>query len=123
MERQTADLGSDFQTGNSALALQSDGKIVVAGYTLSGTNNDFEVARFNTNGSHDITFDNDGTLTTDFTSSDDYAGSVAIQSDDKIVVAGYSKPIHRVLFAGISWLFHGIIRMEALIILLLIMES
>ena len=48
------------------------------------------VARFNTNGSLDNTFDNDGILTTDFTSSDDYAGSVAIQSDDKIVVAGYS---------------------------------
>ncbi|MEP6948667.1 MAG: T9SS type A sorting domain-containing protein [Ginsengibacter sp.] len=88
--RQTADVGSDIQIGNSA-AIQSDGKIVVAGYTMGDTgNNDFAVARFNTNGSPDNTFDNDGILTTDFTSSDDYAGSVAIQSDGKIVVAGYS---------------------------------
>jgi uncharacterized delta-60 repeat protein len=87
--KQTASLGSDVQIGNS-VAIQSDGKIVVAGYTLNGSYNDFAVARFNTNGSPDNTFDNDGILTTDFTSSDDYAGSVAIQSDDKIVVAGYS---------------------------------
>jgi uncharacterized delta-60 repeat protein len=88
--KQTANLGSDLQIGNS-VAIQNDGKIVVAGYTLNGTyNNDFALARFNTNGSLDNTFDNDGILTTDFTSSDDYAGSVAIQSDDKIVVAGYS---------------------------------
>ena len=87
--KQTANLGSDVQIGNS-VAIQSNGKIVVAGYTLNGTYNDFAVARFNTNGSLDNTFDNDGILTTDFASSDDYAGSVAIQSDDKIVVAGYS---------------------------------
>jgi uncharacterized delta-60 repeat protein len=88
--KQTADLGSDMQIGNS-VAIQSNGKIVIAGYTLGETNNnDFAVARFNTDGSPDNTFDNDGILTTDFTSSDDYAGSVAIQNDDKIVVAGYS---------------------------------
>ena len=86
--KQTADLGSDIIIGNS-VALQSNGKIVIAGYTLNGSYNDFAVARFNTNGSPDNTFDNDGMLTTDFTSSDDYAGSVAIQSDNKIVVAGY----------------------------------
>jgi uncharacterized delta-60 repeat protein len=88
--KQTADLGSDMQIGNS-VAIQGNGKIVVAGYTPGQTgNNDFAVARFNIDGSPDNTFDNDGILTTDFTSSDDYAGSVAIQSDDKIVVAGYS---------------------------------
>jgi len=86
--KQTADLGSDILIGNS-VALQSNGKIVIAGYTLNGSYNDFAIARFNTNGSPDNTFDNDGMLTTDFASSDDYAGSVAIQSDDKIVVAGY----------------------------------
>ncbi|MEP6950756.1 MAG: T9SS type A sorting domain-containing protein [Ginsengibacter sp.] len=88
--KQTANLGSDLQIGNS-VAIQGDGKIVVAGYTLSGPdNNDFAIARFNSDGGPDITFDNDGTVITDFTSSDDYAGSVAIQSDGKIVVAGYS---------------------------------
>ena len=89
--KQTTNLITDFETGNSVVAIQSNGKIVVAGYTPGGTNhNDFVVARFNTNGSIDNTFNNNGVLTIDFTSSDDYSGSVAIQSDDKIVVTGYS---------------------------------
>ncbi|MEO8765511.1 MAG: T9SS type A sorting domain-containing protein [Ginsengibacter sp.] len=88
--KQTANLGSDLQTGNS-VAIQSDDKIVVAGYTITAPDdNDFAVVRFNTNGSLDNTFDNDGMLTTDFSTSDDYAGSIAIQSDNKILVAGYS---------------------------------
>ncbi|MEP7143351.1 MAG: T9SS type A sorting domain-containing protein [Ferruginibacter sp.] len=87
--KQIAHLGSDMQIGNS-LALQTNGKIVVAGYTLNGTYTDFAIARFNVDGSPDTSFDSDGLLTTDFTSSDDYAGSLAIQSDDKIIVAGYS---------------------------------
>lgn len=87
--KQISNLGSDMQIGNS-MAIQNDGKIVIAGYTLNGTYNDFAIARFNTNGTPDDSFNNDGTLTTDFSSSDDYAGSIAIQADNKIVVAGYS---------------------------------
>lgn len=87
---QIANLGSDIQIGNS-VALQKNGKIIIAGYTLNGSNNDFAVARFNTDGSPDNTFDTDGLLTTDIqNTSDDYAGSVAIQNDEKIIVAGYS---------------------------------
>ena len=40
-------------------------------------------------GELDPTFDGDGKVTTAVGSSDDYAKSVAIQSDGKIVVAGY----------------------------------
>ncbi len=120
--KQIANISSDQQIGNS-LAIQSDGKIVVAGYTLGGANNnDFAVARFNTDGSPDNTFDNDGILTTDFTSSDDYAGSVAIQSDNKILVAGYSyvySPGGIVQHLALS----AIIRMAVLIIPLPTMES
>ncbi|MEO6456088.1 MAG: T9SS type A sorting domain-containing protein, partial [Ginsengibacter sp.] len=86
--KQTAPPASDMQIGNS-VAVQSNGKIVIAGYTLNGVYNDFAVVRFNTDGSPDNSFSGDGELSTDFTSSDAYAGSVAIQSDDKIVVAGY----------------------------------
>lgn len=88
--KQTTNLGSDFETGNSILAIQTNGKIVVAGYTQNGNNSDFAVARFNSNGSIDNTFNNDGILTTDFAAANDFGGSVAIQGDDKIVVAGYS---------------------------------
>lgn len=67
----------------ASLAIQTDGKLVAAG----GTNNDFSVARYNTNGSLDITFSGDGKLTTAF-SGTDFANSVVIQTDGKIVAVG-----------------------------------
>jgi uncharacterized delta-60 repeat protein len=73
-----------------SIALQSDGKIVVAGQTYNGSKFDFAVARYNTNGSPDTSFDTDGKVTTAIGASDDYALSIALQSDGKIVVAGYS---------------------------------
>ena len=66
-----------------AIAIQKkDGKIVVAG----GSSNDgFVLARYNTDGSLDETFDDDGKLTTGF---GNVAGAVEIQPDDKIIAAG-----------------------------------
>jgi len=68
-----------------SVAIQSDGKIVVAGVS----DNNFALARYTTAGELDTSFDGDGKLTTDFGSVDG-AYSVAIQSDGKIVVAGVS---------------------------------
>ena len=73
--------------GNS-VAVQSDGRLVVAGYTHNGSNYDFALVRYTTDGTLDTSFDGDGKLTTGFTKND-YANSVAIQADGKIVVAGY----------------------------------
>lgn len=87
--KQTVNIISNMLPGNS-VAIQN-GKIVVAGYTSNGNDNDFSVIRFNSNGSLDNSFDNDGKLTTDFNSSEDNAGSIAVQSDNKIVVAGVSE--------------------------------
>jgi uncharacterized delta-60 repeat protein len=75
---------------NIGLVLQSDGKIVVAGPTTNGTNIDFALARYNVNGSLDTSFDGDGKLTTPVGPSDDFAHSIVLQSDGKIVVAGQS---------------------------------
>lgn len=74
------------------VALQSDGKIVVAGYSYSSIyGNDFACARYNTNGSLDTTFGINGMKTYDLqVGSDDKAYSVDIQLDGKIVLAGYS---------------------------------
>ena len=84
----------DF-SGATALARQSDGKLVVVGYTatngMSGYDYDFALARYNPDGSLDTTFDGDGKVTTDFGTNADIANAVAIQpSDGKIVVAGFS---------------------------------
>jgi uncharacterized delta-60 repeat protein len=70
-----------------SVAIQSDGKIVVAGF--SNDNDNFALARYTTAGVLDTSFDGDGIVTTDFGSVDG-AYSVAIQSDGKIVVAGFS---------------------------------
>ncbi len=72
----------------SSMAIQSNGKIVVAGRT-SSNNGDFALARYNTDGTLDTTFGNgDGKVTTDFFGNSDYANAIAIQSDGKIVVVG-----------------------------------
>jgi uncharacterized delta-60 repeat protein len=72
----------------TAVALQSDGKIVVAGYSFSGTSYDFALARYNPNGSLDTSFSGDGRQTTNFGAGDDRATGVALQPDGKIVAVG-----------------------------------
>jgi len=67
-----------------SVTVQSDGKILVAGVSLD----DFGLVRYNTDGSLDNSFDNDGKVNTNFSGYDDYANSVTIQSDGKILVAG-----------------------------------
>ena len=88
--KRTADVGGLYTTLGNSVAIQKNGKIVVGGYTLNGANNDFAVARFNLNGNTDNSFGNSGIVVTDINNSDNYAGSVVIQVDDKILLAGYS---------------------------------
>jgi uncharacterized delta-60 repeat protein len=71
-----------------ALKIQADGRIVVAGYTLIGANHDVALARYNANGSLDTSFDGDGKLTTSIGLGTDYAVTLALQSDGRILVAG-----------------------------------
>lgn len=71
------------------LALQPDGKIVVVGVAGdSSFNSDFAVARYNSNGTLDTSFDGDGKVTDDIDGDEDSANTVALQPDGKIVVAG-----------------------------------
>ena len=79
---------TNFAGGDTAraVALQSDGKIVTAGGVSNA--NDFAVARYNTDGSLDTTFDGDGKVTTDFAGAADIAFAVALQGDGRIVAAG-----------------------------------
>ena len=84
---------TNFGHGNDqahAMALQSDGKIVVAGYSYSGSDEDFGLARYTSVGALDATFGDGGLVTTDSGHGNDRVYAVALQSDGKIVVAGYS---------------------------------
>lgn len=71
-----------------SVKIQSDGKIVVAGISHNGSNNDFALARYNSDGSLDTSFGGNGKVTTDFSGENDSGWSVGIQNDGKIVVAG-----------------------------------
>jgi len=88
----TTPIGSDgYWDFANALGIQSsDGKILAAGSSNSGSNYDFALVRYNTDGSLDTGFGTGGIVTTPIGSSDDYALALGIQSDHNIVVAGYS---------------------------------
>ena len=86
---------TDFSMGSrdvgAAAVIQPDGKILVAGYSGFFPSYDFALARYNADGSLDTSFDGDGLVTTDFSmGSDDVGIAVVLQSDSKILVAGYS---------------------------------
>jgi uncharacterized delta-60 repeat protein len=71
-----------------AVAVQTDGKIVAAGYYFNGSFFRFALARYNSNGALDDTFGTGGKVITDLTAFDDLARAIALQSDGKIIVAG-----------------------------------
>jgi uncharacterized delta-60 repeat protein len=79
-----------FSEESRAIALQPDGKVVLAGFACIGSpcNNHFVVSRFNTNGTLDSGFGTNGIVVTDFSGEHEWAQAVAIQADGKIVVAG-----------------------------------
>jgi uncharacterized delta-60 repeat protein len=72
------------------VAVQADGKIVVAGSAFNGSNQDFAVARFDSSGVPDPTFDGDGKAVAFYIMFNDYLFDVAVQSNGKIVAAGSS---------------------------------
>jgi uncharacterized delta-60 repeat protein len=83
----SAAVGAGLDVG-SCMALQTDGKIIVAGKTNNGTNNDFGLVRFNADGTMDAGFGTAGVVTTAFPGGAAEPRCMAIQSDGKIIVAG-----------------------------------
>src|SRR5206468_6070684 len=85
----------------NAVAVQTDGKLVVVGTTYINndfSDEDFAVARYNPDGTLDETFGVGGKVQTDFPDLAAVASSVVIQPDEKIVVAGGAFPLFT--FAG-----------------------
>ncbi|HEY0731370.1 MAG TPA: T9SS type A sorting domain-containing protein, partial [Chitinophagaceae bacterium] len=80
--------------GASSVAVQADGKIVVAGWETvvnGSTYTNFALARFTSKGKPDLDFGNQGKVTTDFDGYDDAVTGLAIQNDGKIIAAGYTE--------------------------------
>jgi uncharacterized delta-60 repeat protein len=75
------------------MAVDQNGRVVVGGYVRhfegAKVEEDFQLIRYNNNGSIDSTFDFDGRVTTDFGDHDACTG-IAFQNDGKIIAGGYS---------------------------------
>lgn len=72
-------------------AIQTDGKILIAGRYFNGRSWDFIIIRFNEDGSLDSSFSGKGYFTKDFFGKDDRCFSIDIQSDGKIVACGFAE--------------------------------
>lgn len=83
---------TDFGTSDQAeaVAVQSDGKIVVAGFNSFGLDATFGVYRFNTDGTLDSSFGDNGQAFTDISPALDEAAAMVIQRDGKIVLGGFT---------------------------------
>lgn len=101
-------LDPDFGTGGvvikplsfgevTAMEMQPDGKLLLAQYHGTGgtSSADIQLMRFLATGDPDLTFGEDGIVTTDFINQNSQAHTIAVQSDGKILIGGGSgNPIH-----------------------------
>ena len=88
----TTSFGGNFAAA-SAVMLQPDGKIVVAGTVdfnpdVPGSGLDFALARYNASGTLDGSFGKGGKVVFDFFGSFDQANAAVLQPDGKIIVVG-----------------------------------
>ncbi len=72
----------------SSVAIQSDGRILVAGTSTVGGVPQFLVVRYNTGGTLDATFSGDGKVATPMGGGNAMIHGIALQPDGKIVAAG-----------------------------------
>ena len=86
----TTTFGRAYYAHAYAIALQPDGKILAAGEATAAGNNysDFTLVRYKADGSLDNSFGTGGIVTTSVDPYNDYAKSITLQTDGKIIVAG-----------------------------------
>ena len=81
----TSPIGGAFTATDAAMR---HGRVVVGGWTDNGTDRDLVLARYDTNGVLDPAFGIGGIVTTDL-GGDEVGEGIAVQDDDKVVVAGF----------------------------------
>jgi len=85
----TTQIAGDYNSGEASV-VQPDGKIVIAGQAGDAFTFKVAVARYNPDGTLDISFGNSGTLIIPVGPARSYARSVDLQDDGKIVVGAYT---------------------------------
>lgn len=94
-------------TGNNwgpAVAMQPDGKIVLSGPCRTNNVESFCAARYHNDGAVDLTFGTSGTANTKITIGTNFAYTLALQTDGKIIVAGWCSASSPVKFCAIRYL-------------------
>lgn len=72
------------------IAIQDDGKILMGGFNITMANRfEMSAARFNEDGTLDTSFGTDGKVWFNIGAGNDFAESVAIQDDGKILIGGH----------------------------------
>ncbi len=74
-----------------AIVLQDNGKILLCGYFSDGSDDQTFVSRFNSDGTVDNTFGNNGTATLDIGGNEDRFWTMCILDDGKILAGGYTR--------------------------------
>jgi uncharacterized delta-60 repeat protein len=93
-------------SGAKDVAVQPDGRVVVAGFSTGGGNLHFALVRYTAHGGRDRTFGGDGKVSTDVRGGGG-ARAVAIQPDGKIVAAGHAVVGHHDRFAVVRYKPNG----------------
>jgi len=91
----------------SAMLLQPDGRILVAGAVISSSIERMFVSRFLTNGDVDVAFGSGGLVTTDFPGLSAGAAALALGADGKIVIAGTAGAFGSLDFAAARFASNG----------------
>lgn len=86
------DIGGKMDTVNG-IAIQEDGKIILAAYAGSRFNRNFVFYRYNSDGFLDLEFGNNGKLIAEKPEGIDFFHAIAVQSDGKFVLRGFVKSI------------------------------
>lgn len=92
-------LGASTWAQNNTLEQQPDGKLIFTSSRVANSSLGLFVSRFNSDGSVDTDFGDNGTAMYQvFNSGDDYCHSMMLQPDGKIIVVGQGQP-----FSGVSY--------------------
>jgi uncharacterized delta-60 repeat protein len=86
----TTEIGASNDYG-CAMVVDSQDPVIVAGYSNSGSDGDVAVVRYTPAGVLDTSFGTGGKVTTPVGSDEHYGYAVAVDSDGRVIVAGWSE--------------------------------